>query len=79
MASRGLRKTYFFFNLNACVVCSYGCVVGLLQTGLYKLNGGSGRRSRRRHPCQLTHRAARRTHYTSVRTHKNQSFSTHRP
>ena len=25
-------------------VCSYGCVVGPLKTGLYKLNGGSGRR-----------------------------------
>ena len=25
-------------------VCSYGCVVGQLKTGLYKLNGGSGRR-----------------------------------
>ena len=25
-------------------VCSYGCVVGLLKTGLKKLNGGSGRR-----------------------------------
>ena len=25
-------------------VCSYGCVVGPLITGLYKLSGGSGRR-----------------------------------
>ena len=25
-------------------VCSYGCVVGPLKTGLYKLNGGIGRR-----------------------------------
>ena len=25
-------------------VCAYGCVVGPLETGLYKLNGGSGRR-----------------------------------
>ena len=25
-------------------VCSYGCVVGPLKTGLCKLNGGSGRR-----------------------------------
>ena len=48
-------------------VCSYGCVVGPLKTGLYKLNGQSGRRH------------ARRTYFTSVRTHKNQSFSSHRP
>ena len=25
-------------------VCSYGSVVGPLKTGLYELNGGSGRR-----------------------------------
>ena len=25
-------------------VCSYRCVVGPLKPGLYKLNGGSGRR-----------------------------------
>ena len=60
-------------------VCFNGCVVFRLKTGLYKLNGRSGRRPRRRHPCQPRHRAARRTHYTSVRTQKNQSFSSHTP
>ena len=60
-------------------VCFYGCVAFPLKPGLYKLNGGSGRCPCRRHPCQLTHQAVRRTHYTSVRTHKNQSFSSHRP
>ena len=48
MAYRGLRKTYFFSHLKRgetlIFVCSYGCVVGPLKTGLYKLNGGSGRR-----------------------------------
>ena len=40
-----------FFHLKACerrnfdfFLCSYGCVVGPLKIGLYKLNGGSGRR-----------------------------------
>ena len=48
-------------------VCSYGCLVGPLKTGLYKLNGGSGRRHAGPHtPAGPT-------------THKNQSFSSHRP
>ena len=49
MASRGLRKTYFF-SIRGSVrgetlifVCSYGCVVGIVKTR-FKLNGGSGRR-----------------------------------
>ena len=53
-------------------VCFYGCVVCPLKTGLYKLNGRSGRRHARGP-------RARRAYYTSVKTHKNQSFSSHRP
>ena len=40
MAYRGLRKT----GETLIFVCSYGRVVGPLKIGLYKLNGGSGRR-----------------------------------
>ena len=53
-------------------VCSYGCVVGPLKTGLYKLNGGGGRRH-----AVAPH--ARREDYPPVKTHKNQSFSSHKP
>ena len=74
MASRGLRKTYFFFHLKACERRNFDfCVflrVGSLpgKTGLYK-RGTSSRRA--------TH--ARRADYPPVKTHKNQSVSSHKP
>ena len=49
MASRGLRKTYFFFiwrlvrGETLIFVCFYGWVVCPLKTGLYKVNGRSAR------------------------------------
>ena len=54
-------------------VCFYGCLLCPLKTGLYKLNGGSGRRHARRGP------RARRAEYPPVKTNKNQSFSSHKP
>ena len=53
-------------------VCFYGCVVCPLKPGLYKLNGRSGRRHAvgSSLPAYALH--IRRTHYTSVKTHKNQ-------
>ena len=42
-------------------VCSNGCVVGPLKTGLYKLNGGSGRRPAVVIPASLRISVARRT------------------
>ena len=48
MASRGLRKTYFFSiwrlvrGETLIFVCFYGCIVCPLKTGLYKLSGRSG-------------------------------------
>ena len=50
-------------------VCSYGCIVGPLKTGLYKLNGGSGRRHAGAHAL---------AGLSTVKTHKNQSFSSHK-
>ena len=50
MASRGLRKTYFFPHLKACERRNFDfCVFlrmcsGSGETGLYKLNEGIGRR-----------------------------------
>ena len=39
----------------------------MLKSGLYKLNGGSGRRHAVVIPASLRIDVARRTHYTSVR------------
>ena len=73
MASRGLRKTFFFHlkacerrNFDFCVflrMCSV-TVTGPVLSWLYDRNEDKW---------------TEQLHYTSVRTHKNQRFSSHRP
>ena len=53
-------------------VCSYGCVEG--PAGVW---GPAWQRPLP--PFSLYKPVFNKTHYTSVRTHKNQSFSSHRP
>ena len=65
MASRGLRKTYFFPHLKACERRNFDFCVFLRMCSVTKY-------------LQIVS-SVKQLHYTSVRTQKNQSFSSHRP
>ena len=89
MASRGLRKTWSFSiwrpvrGETLICPCSYGCLVSLVKNRFITSHPQARQADWRertpvpRLPAYASGRAphARQWHYTSVRTHKNKSFS----